>query len=193
MLFTFQSSATNFVPPIRMAGKIYWNRHWSSFHTWLETAFVLHISSISCSKICLECHRALPSAALSNVMSWQMLVHRLPELVLHIVPLYSHRFLCQKWCLKQIISLSDLPYPCAPNQRGHIWTVNLILSKDWLSRPGSLFEIVKGRAGEERRRGMVGLITHFSGGAAHRVHRNMPQAAGMRADIEQFTYNVPAG
>lgn len=117
-------------------------------------------------------------------------VYRLLELVMQIVPFYSHGLFVSEMAFDAAHQDLKFPLLCVTNQNAHIHAVILILANDWPSRVRSIFEIMKRGAGDKRRFGMEGLIQLYSEEAANEVHCNMPQVAEPRVEIEQFVCNI---
>lgn len=163
------------------------------FYTWWKSALVSLVSVKSRGKICSECKRNLHPAAFVKFTFWQ--TERSPSFRVrraHCAVIFPRT----SWVRNGIWSSSSASQTCSipyfKSNRSYI-SVHLVLAKEWLSRIGNVFKIVKTRTGEERRCGTLGLIKLCGGDTASEVLWNIPQVAEIRVVIEQFFCNVLDG
>ena len=110
-------------------------------------------------------------------------VHRLLELAVHTIPVYSHALLVAEMMFESGHQLFKHSLSKSTNPSAHLYASRLNLARDWLSRIAVLYDIAFDEKDERNEDAMIGLVRLFGG--PHALHINW-HLDGTKTVMDEF-------
>ena len=121
-------------------------------------------------------------------------VHRLLELVMHTIPLFSNAQLISEMLFES--SHQPLKFALSRNTspRAHIYAVNLVLAKDWFTRISSVWtDYLKATSKTEKERSEYSVLNLFTGSIANNIDWRSESMNELRIDMMNLISNSMSG
>lgn len=117
-------------------------------------------------------------------------VHRLLELAVHTIPLYSHASFVAEMVFESAHQPLKASLGRSTNPNAHIYATQVILARDWLCRLAHLLHIVADSDHREKESAMAGILYLCGGKLAHRIDWNLAQVSELKQEIHGFLMGV---